>query len=72
MLHDLFTMEVNGKMSGGLNNFEHNGIYCQYWERSFSDIGHLSLMILFVCNQITNFNCTHHLIYSLHVAQDAI
>ena len=26
MLHDLFTMEVNGKKSGGLNNFEHNCI----------------------------------------------
>ena len=24
MLHDLFTVEVNGKKSGGLNNFEHN------------------------------------------------
>ena len=24
MLHDFFTEEVDGKMQGGLNNFEHN------------------------------------------------
>ena len=24
MLHDIFTIEIIGKMQGGLNNFEHN------------------------------------------------
>ena len=27
MLHDLFTIEIIGKLQGGLNNFEHN---CSY------------------------------------------
>ena len=26
MLHDLFTIEIIGKLQGGLNNFEHNCI----------------------------------------------
>ena len=30
MLHDLFTMEVNGKKSWGLNNFEHNCVSNQF------------------------------------------
>ena len=31
MLHDLFTMEINGKMSGGLNTFASN---CSYPEKT--------------------------------------
>ena len=30
MPHDMFTMEDNGKMSGGLNNFEHNCTHSLY------------------------------------------
>ena len=34
MLQDLFTMEVNGKKSGGLNNFEHNCMLFQSWSKT--------------------------------------